>query len=221
MLFMRAACGAKRRGRGVALGLTLLPAAPARRRRRGASSLLIPSAGWHGRPIQEPHRHEAVRASVAETPARLVRRSRVFGTGYHRPAARSASARSSSGCAASATARARSTGSSARSPERRSAGSRSSTACRSTGGRRSPPCGISAPGPVRAAAVARGAPRSARHRRQSRAGRPRSLGRRSVNSSARDRSRLTERAPRRRSRGAGSPCRRCSLSASCFSAPPP
>ena len=88
MQFMRVAVAARGTGAVVlALGLTLVPGSPASAANAdtGGSRLLIPSAGWHGRPIQEPHRHEAVRTSVADTPLRGWSAGAVsFGTGFHR-----------------------------------------------------------------------------------------------------------------------------------------
>lgn len=70
------------------LGLTLAPAAAAAKS-RGASAterLLIPSASWHGRPIRDAHRHDAVPTSSKAR--RLDGWSAgpvAMGTGSHRP----------------------------------------------------------------------------------------------------------------------------------------
>jgi peptidoglycan hydrolase-like protein with peptidoglycan-binding domain len=73
----------------MALVLVLVPAtnATADGRRASASErLLIPSAGWQGRPIRDPHRHEAVPASYADRPLRGWSAGPVsMGTGSHRP----------------------------------------------------------------------------------------------------------------------------------------
>ena len=74
----------------IALGLMLVPAtnATADGRRASASEerLLIPSAGWHGRSIRDPHRHEAVLTSSADRPPRGWSAGPVsMGTGSHRP----------------------------------------------------------------------------------------------------------------------------------------
>lgn len=70
------------------LGLALTPApAVGHGREAGATErLLIPSASWHGRPIQDAHRHDAVPTS--STPRRLSGWSAGpvdMGTGSHRP----------------------------------------------------------------------------------------------------------------------------------------
>jgi hypothetical protein len=75
----------------IALGLMLVPAtsATADGRRVSASEerLLIPSAGWHGRSIRDPHRHEAVLTSSADRPPRGWSAGPVsMGTGSDRPA---------------------------------------------------------------------------------------------------------------------------------------
>jgi hypothetical protein len=71
------------------LGLVLVPAtdATAAGRRASASErLLIPSAGWHGRPIRDPHRHQAVPTSYADRPLRGWSAGPVsMDTGSHRP----------------------------------------------------------------------------------------------------------------------------------------
>ena len=125
----------------VALVLTFVPASPAAAETGKASAsarLLIPAAGWHGRPIRQPHRHH--HPGVGRPPPR--RLGGRPGGARHRRAprrtARRASARSSAGSAGSATGRARSTASSASVPAPPSPGSRSSTDSTSTGARRSP-----------------------------------------------------------------------------------
>jgi peptidoglycan hydrolase-like protein with peptidoglycan-binding domain len=89
MRFMRAASAAQGVGALIlALALTLLSAtsAAANGQHAGASKrLLVPSAGWHGRPIEEPHRHELVRVREADVPLRGWSAGPVaFGAGYHR-----------------------------------------------------------------------------------------------------------------------------------------
>ena len=73
----------------VALGLMLVPAAVAEAsgRPEGATQpLLIPSAGWQGRPIQEPHRHDADRTPAADRPLRGWSAGAVsFGAGFRLP----------------------------------------------------------------------------------------------------------------------------------------
>jgi Putative peptidoglycan binding domain/Resolvase, N terminal domain len=73
----------------IALGLLLVPATDATADDRGASAserLLIPSAGWQGRPIRDPHRHQAVPTSSADRPLRGWSAGPVsLGTGTHRP----------------------------------------------------------------------------------------------------------------------------------------
>jgi Putative peptidoglycan binding domain len=70
-----------------ALVLTLvLETAPASGAAERAGQMLIPSAGWDGRPIQEPHRHDVVRTSAARRPTQGWSAGPVsFGTGFHRP----------------------------------------------------------------------------------------------------------------------------------------
>jgi peptidoglycan hydrolase-like protein with peptidoglycan-binding domain len=51
-----------------------------------AAELFISSASWHGRAIREPHRHDAVRTSVAQRRVRGWSAGPVsFGTGFRRP----------------------------------------------------------------------------------------------------------------------------------------
>jgi hypothetical protein len=73
----------------VILWLLLVPAtnATADGRMAGASErLLIPAAGWQGRPIRAPHRHRAVLTSSADRPLRGWSAGPVsMGTGSHRP----------------------------------------------------------------------------------------------------------------------------------------
>ena len=72
-----------------ALGMALVPAVPASA--HGVAippphRLLIPSAGWHGRPIKNPHQHKTIRTSAAATPLRGWSAGPVsFGAGYQRP----------------------------------------------------------------------------------------------------------------------------------------
>ena len=70
----------------VAFGIALAAAAPApaHKTHPGATdSLLIPAAGWHGRAIQNPHRHAR---AAADAPLRGWSAGPVsFGAGYHRP----------------------------------------------------------------------------------------------------------------------------------------
>ena len=72
-----------------ALGIGLVPVTPAAAHGSHAGAndaLLIASASWHGRPIQNPHRHEALRGPVAEAPPSGWSAGSVsFGAGYHRP----------------------------------------------------------------------------------------------------------------------------------------
>jgi hypothetical protein len=73
----------------MALGFVLVPATNATADGRSASAeerLLIPSAGWHGRPIRDPHRHQAVPTSSADRPLRGWSAGPIsMGTGSHRP----------------------------------------------------------------------------------------------------------------------------------------
>lgn len=84
---MRAAFAVRGAGAAVlALGLALALVAPATAHADAAGErMLIPSASWHGRPIQEPHRHEAVRTSLADVPRRWSAGAVAIGTGFHRP----------------------------------------------------------------------------------------------------------------------------------------
>lgn len=53
---------------------------------RAADRILLPSAGWKGRPIQAPHRHDVVLTSAASRPLRGWSAGPVgYGTGFHRP----------------------------------------------------------------------------------------------------------------------------------------
>jgi hypothetical protein len=68
----------------VALGLMLI-AATAASAAPPSKRLLIPSAGWHGRPIQEPHRHDAQRTGLEDRALRGWSAGGVsLGTGLHR-----------------------------------------------------------------------------------------------------------------------------------------
>ena len=68
----------------VALGLMLILAAAASAA-PPSKRLLIPSAGWHGRAIQEPHRHDAQRTGLASRALRGWSAGGVsLGTGLHR-----------------------------------------------------------------------------------------------------------------------------------------
>lgn len=72
----------------IALLLTLVPAGAevASGSAAPATDILIPSSGWHGRAIREPHPHHAVRAPVADRPLRRWSAGTVsFGTGFQRP----------------------------------------------------------------------------------------------------------------------------------------
>ena len=70
----------------LAIGLVPVTPAAAHGSHAGANEpLLIPSASWHGRPIQNPHRHEAVRSPAVEAPRGWSAGSVSFGAGYHRP----------------------------------------------------------------------------------------------------------------------------------------
>jgi peptidoglycan hydrolase-like protein with peptidoglycan-binding domain len=72
----------------VALAIMLVPASPAAAVERQVSAserLLIASAGWHGRPIRDPHRH-AVPTATADRPPRGWNAGPVqLGTGTHSP----------------------------------------------------------------------------------------------------------------------------------------
>ena len=51
-----------------------------------AADILLPAAGWNGRPIQAPHRHDAVRTSAARRSVGGWSAGPVgYGTGFHRP----------------------------------------------------------------------------------------------------------------------------------------
>ena len=55
----------------IALVVTVLPASPAAAEAGEVSAsarLLIPAAGWHGRPIRQPHRHAVPTASAERPP---------------------------------------------------------------------------------------------------------------------------------------------------------
>ena len=70
----------------VALGIALVPVTPASAHGNhpgAAASLLIPAAGWHGRAIENTHRHAGAAAdrSLRGWSAGPV----AFGAGYHRP----------------------------------------------------------------------------------------------------------------------------------------
>jgi peptidoglycan hydrolase-like protein with peptidoglycan-binding domain len=54
----------------LALGLWLLPAAIATAAPRSSDDLLIPSAGWHGRPIEKSHEHRPTRLAATDTAIR-------------------------------------------------------------------------------------------------------------------------------------------------------
>ncbi len=73
----------------MALALVLVPATNATadgQRATATERLLIPSAGWQGRPIRHPHRHPAVLASSADRPLQGWSAGPVsMGTGSHRP----------------------------------------------------------------------------------------------------------------------------------------
>jgi hypothetical protein len=71
----------------IGLALTLMLVAPASAGERAlAENMLIPSAGWHGRPIQNPACQHAVRASVKDVPLYGWSAGPVsYGAGYHRP----------------------------------------------------------------------------------------------------------------------------------------
>jgi peptidoglycan hydrolase-like protein with peptidoglycan-binding domain len=71
------------------LGLLLVPVSDATadgQRASASERLLIPSAGWQGRSIRHPHRHQAVLTSSADRPLRGWSAGPVsMGTGSHRP----------------------------------------------------------------------------------------------------------------------------------------
>ena len=73
----------------VALGIVVVPVSTASAHKFHAGfgePLLIPSTGWHGRQIQNPHRHDATRKVASDAPMRGWSAGPVsFGAGYHRP----------------------------------------------------------------------------------------------------------------------------------------
>jgi peptidoglycan hydrolase-like protein with peptidoglycan-binding domain len=72
----------------IALVLTVAPAPPAAAERGQISAsarLLIASAGWHGRPIREPHRHAVPTASADRRPGGWDAGPVALGTGTHNP----------------------------------------------------------------------------------------------------------------------------------------
>ena len=72
----------------IALVVTVLPASPAAADEGQVSAsarLLIPAAGWHGRPIRQPHRHAVHTASAARPPQGWEAGPVALGTGLHRP----------------------------------------------------------------------------------------------------------------------------------------
>jgi peptidoglycan hydrolase-like protein with peptidoglycan-binding domain len=72
----------------IALVLTFVPASPAAAERGRVSAserLLIPSAGWHGRPIRHPHRHTVPTASTERPPRGWDAGPVALGTGNHSP----------------------------------------------------------------------------------------------------------------------------------------
>jgi peptidoglycan hydrolase-like protein with peptidoglycan-binding domain len=85
----RIAPAARIAGALIALGLLLVPATDATADDRTASAserLLIPSAGWQGRSVLDPHRHRTVPTSSADRPPRGWSAGPVsMGTGTHRP----------------------------------------------------------------------------------------------------------------------------------------
>jgi len=69
-----------------ALAFSWAQAAAASGPAANAGRMLIPSAGWDGRPIQEPHRHEGVRTSSTDRAIRGWSAGPVaYGTGFHSP----------------------------------------------------------------------------------------------------------------------------------------
>ena len=79
--------GARWAGVLIALLITVVPASPAAagEGRVGASErLLIASAGWHGRPIQDPHRHTVHTVSSRRVPRGWEAGAVQLGTGTHR-----------------------------------------------------------------------------------------------------------------------------------------
>jgi peptidoglycan hydrolase-like protein with peptidoglycan-binding domain len=77
-------------GAMIALVLTVVPASPAAAETGPVSAssarLLIPAAGWHGRPIKNPHRHHAMPAASTERRLQGWEAGPVaLGTGTHRP----------------------------------------------------------------------------------------------------------------------------------------
>jgi hypothetical protein len=72
----------------IALVLTFVPASPAAAERGQVSAserLLIASAGWHGRPIRQPHRHTVRTASADRVPSGWAAGPVQLGTGTHDP----------------------------------------------------------------------------------------------------------------------------------------
>jgi peptidoglycan hydrolase-like protein with peptidoglycan-binding domain len=72
----------------IALVLTFVPASPAAAETGMVSAserLLIPAAGWHGRPIRQPHHHAVPTASVERRPSGWEAGPVALGTGTHRP----------------------------------------------------------------------------------------------------------------------------------------
>jgi peptidoglycan hydrolase-like protein with peptidoglycan-binding domain len=69
-----------------ALAMALVPAVPASAHgsRQAADDLLIPSAGWHGRPVKNPHQHKTVRGPTT-VPRGWSAGPVSFGAGYSRP----------------------------------------------------------------------------------------------------------------------------------------
>jgi peptidoglycan hydrolase-like protein with peptidoglycan-binding domain len=70
----------------VLLALVPVASAPASDAHERAKQILIPSAGWDGRPIVQPHRHDVVRTSSLDRPLPGWAAGPVaFGAGFHTP----------------------------------------------------------------------------------------------------------------------------------------
>ena len=87
MLCIRLALLARIAGAAPALALVvaLVPATAARADHASAEALLLPAAGWQGRPIQRPHHHDSTAVAAAARPLRGWTAGPVsLGAGLHR-----------------------------------------------------------------------------------------------------------------------------------------